>query len=66
MLGNRTIELLDNPRLRSQILNLERRVNRGGHESVDHPTGAAYHDDVANAALGAAIETLQRIRWAAA
>ena len=66
MLGNRTIELLDNPRLRSQILNLERRVNRGGHEGVDHPTGAAYHDDVANAALGAAIETLQRIRWAAA
>ena len=66
LLGNRTIELLDNPRLRSQILNLERRVNRGGHESVDHPAGVAYHDDVANAALGAAIETLQRIRWAAA
>jgi hypothetical protein len=66
MLGNRTIELLDNPRLRSQILNLERRVNRGGHESVDHPTGTAHHDDVANAALGAAIETLQRVRWAAA
>jgi hypothetical protein len=55
LLGNGSIELLDNPRLRSQILNLERRVARGGHESVDHPQGASFHDDV--------IETTNSVRW---
>ena len=39
LLGNGYVQLLDVPRLKSQILNLERRVARGGHESVDHPTG---------------------------
>ena len=42
--------LLDNQRLVSQICSLERRVGRGGRDSIDHPVGA--HDDIANAAAG--------------
>jgi hypothetical protein len=47
-MGNGSVQLLDNQRLKSQILNLERRVARGGHESVDHPTGNNFHDDAAD------------------
>jgi hypothetical protein len=54
LLGSGSIRLLDNSRLKAQILNLERRVARGGHESVDHPTGN-FHDDLANVALGALV-----------
>jgi hypothetical protein len=42
------VELLDNPRLISQLCALERRVARSGKDSVDHPRGG--HDDVVNAA----------------
>ena len=42
------IELLDQPRLVSQLCALERRVGRSGRDAVDHPAGR--HDDVANAA----------------
>jgi hypothetical protein len=45
------VELLDLPRLMAQIVGLERRVARGGRDSIDHGPGNA-HDDVANAALG--------------
>jgi hypothetical protein len=45
------LQLLDNARLASQLVGLERRVSRGGKESIDHPPGG--HDDVVNAALGA-------------
>lgn len=45
------VELLDLPRLRAQFLGLERRVARGGRDSLDHGPGG--HDDVANAAAGA-------------
>lgn len=44
-------ELLDVPRLASQLCALERRTARGGRDSIDHPPGA--HDDLANAAAGA-------------
>jgi hypothetical protein len=47
-------ELLDLPRLRAQLLALERRVARGGRDSIDHPPGG--HDDVANAAAGALVQ----------
>jgi hypothetical protein len=46
-------ELLDNPRLLAQLCALERRVARGGRDSVDHGPGA--HDDLANAAAGALV-----------
>jgi len=45
------VELLDVPRLHSQLLNLERRVARAGRDSIDHPPGA--QDDLANAMAGA-------------
>src|SRR5262245_40094630 len=50
-LNSGTIELLDVPRLRTQLGALERRTARGGRDAVDHAPNA--HDDVANAACGA-------------
>jgi hypothetical protein len=52
-LNSGKIELLDHPRLVSQICSLERRTARGGRDSIDHPPGASSHDDIANAALAA-------------
>lgn len=46
-------ELLDVPRLAAQLVGLERRVARGGKDSVDHAPGG--HDDVANAVAGALV-----------
>lgn len=46
-------ELLDLPRLAAQFAGLERRVSRGGRDSIDHLPGG--HDDVANAAAGALV-----------
>ena len=43
------VALLDKPRLRNQLLNLERK-SKGGRDSIDHVRGA--HDDVANAVCG--------------
>jgi hypothetical protein len=53
-LSSYRVELPDHARLRTQLLSLERRVRRGGGESIDHPQGGAWRDDVANAAAGAA------------
>jgi hypothetical protein len=50
-LNARTIDLLDLPALKTQLVGLERRVAWGGRESIDHKTGA--HDDVANVVAGA-------------
>ncbi|MGJ0510340.1 MAG: hypothetical protein ACR652_25115 [Methylocystis sp.] len=53
LLNSGRVELLDNQRLVNQICGLERRVARGGRDSIDHaPSG---HDDVANAVLGALV-----------
>jgi hypothetical protein len=56
MLNSNQVELLDNQRLVNQFAALERRVARGGKSSVDHSPGA--HDDVANAAAGALVNTI--------
>lgn len=50
LLNSGRLELLDHERLRAQVLGLERRVGRGGRESIDHAFHA--HDDCANAAMG--------------
>ena len=50
LLNSNTVELLDNPKIVSQLSSLERRVARGGRDSIDHAPGA--HDDVANAVAG--------------
>jgi hypothetical protein len=46
----RRVELLDHPKLVTQLVGLERRVGRGGRDSIDHAPGA--HDDLANAVAG--------------
>jgi hypothetical protein len=50
LLNSRRVELIDNPKLVSQLVNLERRTSRGGRDSIDHPSHG--HDDLANAAAG--------------
>ena len=52
IMGDR-VELLDHPRLVGQLVALERRVNRGGKDSIDHPPRG--FDDVINAAAGALV-----------
>jgi hypothetical protein len=49
-INSRKIDLLDHPRLLTQLVGLERRTARGGRDSVDHAPGA--HDDLANAVAG--------------
>jgi hypothetical protein len=46
------VDLLDNARMVSQFVGLERRTSRGGRDTVDH--APASHDDIANAVAGAA------------
>jgi hypothetical protein len=49
-LNSGLVELVDSPRLRAQFCGLERRVHRGGRDSIDHASGA--HDDLANVCAG--------------
>lgn len=44
-------ELLDNKKLVTQLIGLERRTSRGGRDSIDHAPGS--HDDIANSVCGA-------------
>lgn len=50
LINSNRCELLDVPRLRTQLSRLERRTSRGGRDSIDHGPGG--HDDVANAVAG--------------
>jgi hypothetical protein len=52
-LNSGEVDLLDNPRLISQLLGLERRTTRGGRDSIDHPPGGK--DDLINASCGALV-----------
>ncbi|MCW2110473.1 terminase large subunit domain-containing protein [Bradyrhizobium elkanii] len=49
-LNSGEVDLLDNQRLATQLLGLERRTARGGRDSIDHAPGAK--DDLANATAG--------------
>lgn len=52
LINSNRIRLLDNAKLINQLVGLERRVARGGHNSFDHgPNG---HDDISNAVAGVA------------
>ena len=53
-----TVELLDHPRLLAQLCNLERRVARGGRDSIDHAPGG--HDYLINTAAIALVRVLRR------
>jgi hypothetical protein len=50
VINSRRVALLDNGRMLAQLTSLERRVSRGGRDSIDHPPGG--HDDLANAVAG--------------
>ena len=52
LVNSNRIRLLDNAKLISQLCGLERRVARGGRDSIDHGPGS--HDDIANAVAGLA------------
>jgi hypothetical protein len=54
-LMGRTLELLDNSKLVSQLTSLERKTGKL-HDSVDHPQNA--HDDVANSCAGVLVRVL--------
>jgi hypothetical protein len=51
------VQLPDHRKLLIQLGSLERRTQRGGKDSVDHPAGKSFHDDLANAACGALFNT---------
>jgi hypothetical protein len=53
LINSGAVDLLENDRLVTQLVSLERRTARGGKDSIDHPPGA--HDDVANAVAGALV-----------
>ncbi|MDF0583308.1 terminase large subunit domain-containing protein [Bradyrhizobium yuanmingense] len=50
LLNSRRADLLDNSRLATQLVGLERRTARGGRDSIDHSPGG--HDDLANCVAG--------------
>lgn len=54
LINSGRVELLDNPRLLTQLTSLERRTSRSGKDSIDHGPGSS-HDDLGNAAAGALV-----------
>ena len=61
LLTSQMIDLVDVPRLISQIASLERRTARGGRDSIDHPPNG--HDDCANAIAGVASMFMSTSRY---
>ncbi len=59
LLNSRRLSLLDSAVLVAQICGLERRVARGGRESIDHPPKG--HDDLANAVAGLAGMCIRKV-----
>jgi hypothetical protein len=57
LLNSRKLDLLDNAKLINQFCLLERRVARGGRDSIDHAPGQ--HDDIANSVAGLAAAAAQ-------
>jgi hypothetical protein len=54
---SKKVELLDNDKLKTELRRLERRTNRSGKESIDHPPRGS--DDIANTVAGVTWLTLQ-------
>lgn len=52
-------DLLDLPRLISQLVGLERRTSRGGKQQISHAQNPNAHDDVAAAACGALVSAME-------
>jgi hypothetical protein len=67
LLNAHRCSLLDHPRLIAQLCGLERKVSRGGKDSIDHARDG--HDDIANAVGGALVlcggwALIRTLRWA--
>jgi hypothetical protein len=60
-INSRKLDLLDDARLLTQLVGLERRTARGGRDSIDHAPGA--HDDLANAVAGLCGCTRSKYRY---
>jgi hypothetical protein len=65
-INSRQVDFLDHPKLLAQFVSLERRVARGGRDSIDHPPGGK--DDISNAVAGLcclirADSNLTKTRW---
>jgi hypothetical protein len=58
IINSRKLDLLDDARLLTQLVGLERRTARGGKDSIDHAPSA--HDDLANAVAGLAAVAKRR------
>jgi hypothetical protein len=54
-----SVELLDNARMRAQMIALDRKVSSSGHESVDNRNG---HEDLANCIAGSVVESSVGLR----
>lgn len=61
LMANGTIELLDNKRLKSQLVGLERKVRPGGKDQITHYPGG--HDDVANSCAMACVMAAKEERY---
>ncbi|UYW25685.1 hypothetical protein OKC48_20790 [Methylorubrum extorquens] len=61
MLNSGRADMLDVPKLKAQLVGLERRTARGGRDSIDHAPGG--HDDVANAVAGCLVGLGGRTRY---
>jgi hypothetical protein len=59
VLNSRQLELIDHPRLISQLVGLDRRVGRSGKDAVTHRANA--HDDLAVAACGALVTAVRSV-----
>src|SRR5829696_2206751 len=57
-----SVDLLDHPRLREQLLALERHTTLAGRERIVHPKQRGAHDDVANAFAGAVARASETAR----
>jgi hypothetical protein len=61
LLNSGRVELLDHPRLITQLCQLERRTARSGKDSIDHAPGG--HDDICNAVAGGLVEVASAPQW---
>ena len=59
LINSAACDLLDNDKMISQLVGLERRDTRSGKRSIDHSPGG--HDDVANAVAGAILYAFEKI-----
>jgi hypothetical protein len=67
LLTSRQVELPDHKKLLSQFASLERRTTRGsGRETIDHPSGHGFHDDVSNAVAGCLVTVWEWSRYKSA